>query len=158
MGDEQIGEPVRGLQIVQQVEDLRLDRDVERRHRLVADDQFGVDGERPCDADALPLAAGEFMRVTLHGVRVERDLLHQRPNLVGSPFASFDDILAQLFFALIYIELDNFKLTQINRRTMFVKLEIESSQKTASNQTFVPIRLKQVLRLAVEGRRRAGGM
>ena len=50
---------------------------------------------------------------------------------------TLDDILAQLLFALINIEFDNFKLALINRRTTFVNLEIESSQKTASDQTFV---------------------
>ena len=34
--DEQIGEAVLALQVDQQVDDLRLDRDVERRDRLVA--------------------------------------------------------------------------------------------------------------------------
>jgi hypothetical protein len=29
------------LQVVEQVDDLRLDRDVERRDRLVAEDSFG---------------------------------------------------------------------------------------------------------------------
>ena len=37
------------LKIFEQVDDLRLDRDVERRHRLVADDQLGLQGERARD-------------------------------------------------------------------------------------------------------------
>ena len=49
----------------QQVQDLRLDRDVERRDRLVADDQARLDGERARDADALALPAGELVRVAL---------------------------------------------------------------------------------------------
>ncbi len=63
VGDEQIGEAEALLQILQQVDDLRLDRDVERRHRLVADDQVGIDGERAGDADALALPAGELVRI-----------------------------------------------------------------------------------------------
>ena len=38
--DEQVGEPELVLQVHQQVDDLRLDRHVERRDRLVADDQL----------------------------------------------------------------------------------------------------------------------
>jgi len=38
-----------------------LHRDVERSHRLVADDEFGLDGQRPGDADARPLSTGELM-------------------------------------------------------------------------------------------------
>jgi len=40
-----------------QVDDLRLDGDVESRDRLVADDQFGFRRECPCDADTLALTA-----------------------------------------------------------------------------------------------------
>jgi hypothetical protein len=53
MGNEQIGESEALLQILQQVDDLRLDRHVERRHRLVADDQVGIDPQRTGDAAAL---------------------------------------------------------------------------------------------------------
>jgi hypothetical protein len=53
------------LQVLQQVDDLRLDRHVERRHRLVADDQLRAPGQRPGDADALALAAGELVRIAL---------------------------------------------------------------------------------------------
>ena len=44
---------------LQQVDDLGLDRDVERGDGLVGDDQLGLQRERAGDADALPLAAGE---------------------------------------------------------------------------------------------------
>ena len=40
VGDEQVGEAELLLQVFEQVDDLRLDRDVERRDRLVADDQL----------------------------------------------------------------------------------------------------------------------
>ena len=56
------------LQVLQQVDDLRLDRDVERRHRLVADDQVGFRSQRAGDADALALAAGELVRPAICGI------------------------------------------------------------------------------------------
>ena len=40
VGDEDVRQLELALQVLQQVEDLRLDRDVERRHGLVADDQL----------------------------------------------------------------------------------------------------------------------
>ena len=40
--DEEVGEAQAPLQVLQQVDDLRLDRDVERRHRLVADDELAA--------------------------------------------------------------------------------------------------------------------
>ena len=42
MGDEQVGQAELALQILQQVDDLRLHRDVERGDRLVADDEAAV--------------------------------------------------------------------------------------------------------------------
>ena len=75
--DEQVGEAEPALQVHQQVEDLRPHGDVERRDRLVADDQRRVGGERPCDRDALPLSARELERAPLAEVRLEPDELEQ---------------------------------------------------------------------------------
>ena len=61
--DEQVREVELVLQRLEQVDDLRLDRDVERGDRLVRDDEVRVDGERAGDADPLALAAGELVRV-----------------------------------------------------------------------------------------------
>ena len=63
VGDEQVGEAELALQVLQQVDDLRLDRDVEGGDRLVAHDQVGIDRERPGDADPLALAARELVRI-----------------------------------------------------------------------------------------------
>src|SRR5437899_1528154 len=56
-------DPVARRKLLQQVDDLSLDRDVEGRHRFVGDDQLGAHGEGAGDADALTLAPGELMRV-----------------------------------------------------------------------------------------------
>ena len=62
MGGEQhrdaalLGEPL------QQLEDLRLDGDVERGGRLVGDDEVGLRHQRHGDHQALALAAGELVR------------------------------------------------------------------------------------------------
>ena len=56
-------------QPLEQADDLGLDADVERRHRLVEHEQVGADGERPGDADALALPAGELVRVAAGGRR-----------------------------------------------------------------------------------------
>ena len=55
--------------LVEQLEHLRLHRHVERRHRLVGDQQLGLHGERAGDADALALAAGELVRIAVERVR-----------------------------------------------------------------------------------------
>src|SRR5262249_37683108 len=63
VGDDEVGELAISLQPGQQVEYLGLDRDVERRHRLVGHDEVGAQDQRSGDADALALAAGELVRV-----------------------------------------------------------------------------------------------
>jgi hypothetical protein len=60
---------------LEQIDDLRLHGNIQRAHRLVADDQFRLDRQRARDADALALAAGKFMRITLRVNRVEADAL-----------------------------------------------------------------------------------
>ena len=71
MGNEQVRQPEVALQVLHQVDDLRLDADVERADGLVADDEFRVHGQGAGDADALALAAGELVRVAVRRVRVE---------------------------------------------------------------------------------------
>ena len=81
VGDEEIGEAELLLQIEQHVQYLRLDRNVERRDRLVGDDELGVHRERPRDADALALPAGEFMRISsvVFGAQSDPRQQFQRP-------------------------------------------------------------------------------
>jgi hypothetical protein len=62
MRDEQVGEAELALQILEQVDDLGADRNIERRDRLVGNDELGRDGERAGDADALPLPTREGVR------------------------------------------------------------------------------------------------
>jgi hypothetical protein len=59
-------------------DDLGLDRDVERRDRLVAHDERWLDGQRPGDAHALPLPAGHLVRVA---VGVLREQAHAREQI-----------------------------------------------------------------------------
>jgi hypothetical protein len=77
VGDEQIGDVEVVLEVHEQVDDLRQDRDVQGRYRLVADDQLGSERQRPGYADALPLASGERGREPVVVLGVEPDNLHQ---------------------------------------------------------------------------------
>ena len=63
--------------VLEQVDDLRLDRHVERGHRLVGHQQLRLQGQRAGDADALALAAGELVRVAVVVLGVEPDDLQQ---------------------------------------------------------------------------------
>jgi hypothetical protein len=61
----------------QQIQDLRLDRNIERRYRLICDQQFRLQRERPRDRDALALSNGKLVRIFSHKARCEADPLHQ---------------------------------------------------------------------------------
>ena len=95
MGDEEVGEAEALLQLLQQVHHLRLDRDIERRDRLVADDELGVERERPGDADALALTAGELVRVAVGEGGVEAHRIQQRLDTVPQSRARRLPVLAQ---------------------------------------------------------------
>ena len=57
--------PISACSSLQQLQDLRLHRDIERGRRLVGDQQVGIVGERHGDHHALALAAGKLMRKIL---------------------------------------------------------------------------------------------
>ena len=69
VGDEDQRQAVARLHVLEQVEDLRLHRHVERGDRLVADDQLRLGRDRAGDRDALALAAGELVRAPVAGLR-----------------------------------------------------------------------------------------
>src|SRR6266496_1268350 len=82
VGHEQIRQAEAGLELLEQVDDLRLNRDVQGRDRLVADDEGRLHGERARDAHPLALAPRELVRIALrHGgqeARVTEKLLDAR--------------------------------------------------------------------------------
>ena len=82
VGDEQVGQPHLLLQVLKHVDDLRLDRNIQRRDRLVTDDELGVHSQGAGDADALALTAGELVRVAVGVLTVQADALEQGDDLV----------------------------------------------------------------------------
>ncbi|CFM38011.1 Uncharacterised protein [Bordetella pertussis] len=77
MADEKHGQAQLFLQILEQIQNLRLDRHVQRRGRFVADQEARPGGQRARDADALALAAGEFVRIALRGGCAQADHVEQ---------------------------------------------------------------------------------
>jgi len=63
VGDDDHGGVELLLQVADQVEDLRLDGDVESRCRLIGDEQGGITGQCHRDHRALAHPAGELVRV-----------------------------------------------------------------------------------------------
>ncbi len=77
MGDEDIGEIELRLEILQQVKDLRLNRYIKGRNRLVCDNQLRSESKRSGNTNSLPLAAAKGIRIALHVVYVQPDNVHQ---------------------------------------------------------------------------------
>ena len=75
--DEQIAHAERLLEVLQQVEHHRLHRDVERRGRLVEDDEIGLERDRARDADARLLPAGKLVRKAVEQFDRQADLPRQ---------------------------------------------------------------------------------
>ena len=80
VGDQHHRGAVVAAKALQQGDDLRLDRHVERSGRLVGDDELRVRRERQGDHDALAHAAGELVRVMVEAPlgRRNSDLDEQR--------------------------------------------------------------------------------
>ena len=85
VGDEQVGQAVLFLQVLQEVQNLGLHGHVEGGDRLVEDDQLRVQGQGPCDADALPLAAAEGVGIAVQVLRPQSHHAQQ----IGYPFLQF---------------------------------------------------------------------
>ena len=86
--DHDVGELVPALQLLQEIQDLGLDRHVQGRHRLVGHDQPGLERQRPGQPDALALAAGEFVRVELGRLGAQPDLAQQRTSTCSTRSAA----------------------------------------------------------------------
>ncbi len=78
MTDEEERKAELALQVLQQVDDLRLDGNVERGDRLVAHDEVGLGGERARNGDALALSAGEFVRPARLGLARQPHFFQQQ--------------------------------------------------------------------------------
>ena len=75
--DEEVGELELLLELLEQVDHLRLDRDVERRDRLVGDDEVWVDRERARQTDPLALTPGKLVWVAICRVGGQADRLQE---------------------------------------------------------------------------------
>ena len=85
MRDEDVREVELLLERAQQVEDLCLNRNIQRGDRLVADDQLRVQRESAGDADALPLAARELVRIAARVLGAQADDLQELRGRAVSP-------------------------------------------------------------------------
>ena len=77
VGNEQISKAHLILQFIKHIDDLCLDRNVQSGNRLVTDNELGIHGHGPGNADALTLTAGELMGIPVGMLGVQAHLAHQ---------------------------------------------------------------------------------
>ena len=77
VADEQVGEAHLPLQRCEQLKDLSLDEDIQRRHGFVEDHQVGAQRQCACDGDPLTLATGQLVRITVGDGRRQGHLVQQ---------------------------------------------------------------------------------
>ena len=82
MADKKVGQFQFFAQFHKEVQHLSLNRDIQCGNCLIAYNEFGLNGQRPRNTDALPLAAGELVRISSFEARVEphpqQDVIHIR--------------------------------------------------------------------------------
>ncbi len=83
VGDENERDPELAREILHELENLRLDRHIERGGRLVGNDKFGIARKGDRDDDALTHASRELVRVLLEALRGIRNA-HEREQLYGT--------------------------------------------------------------------------
>ena len=71
------------LQFFEQVDDLRLNGNVERGDRLVADDELRIHRQRARNANPLPLSAREFVRITVEIKVLQAAFAHDVDDVVA---------------------------------------------------------------------------
>jgi hypothetical protein len=102
MGDEKVCQVHLFLQLLQEIDDLRLNRNIQRGDRLVADNKFGGHGQSAGNTDALALPAAKLVRITVVMIFAEAHLPEQfdHPVALGSApgefvnFQAFSDDIA----------------------------------------------------------------
>ena len=82
--NKQIGQVSLSLKPLDQVDDLRLNRNIKRRYRFVGDYEIGLRGEGARDTNTLLLSSRELMRVAFDVPGTEADGLHDVADTIFS--------------------------------------------------------------------------
>ena len=93
VSDKEISQIVLFLQILKQVDNLRLNGNVQSRNSLVADDKLRIRGKRTRNTDSLALSAGELVREAVNEIGRQSAHLHDFQNTILHSRTVFAEIL-----------------------------------------------------------------
>src|SRR2546425_7025398 len=74
VGDQEVRQPLLPLDVSQQVQDLRLDRDIQGARRFIEQEKFRFGCEGSSNRNPLSLASGELMRKSIEVVGPQSDV------------------------------------------------------------------------------------
>ncbi len=128
--DEDDRGPVRLPESLQELDDLSLERHVERRGRLVGDEQRGLEHERGRDHDPLPHPAGELVRVVAQAILDvgDADLLEQLHRPPPQRFAARPSSTLVRFLDVDHLRPDGERRVQARQRILEDHHELRPSQ------------------------------
>ena len=84
MGNEHICEVPFFLQILQQIQNLGLDGNIQRRHRLITDNKSGIHCQGARNTHTLAAAAVQFVRIGPAHTAVNANQFHKFGSLSGN--------------------------------------------------------------------------
>ncbi|MNV37766.1 hypothetical protein D3C71_1292970 [compost metagenome] len=84
VGDEDERQPHFPLQFLQQIDNLRLNRDVQRGNRFITNNQLRFQNQRTSNTDTLTLTARKFVRIAVNQVWQQADFHHHRFDAIAN--------------------------------------------------------------------------
>ena len=81
VGDKEIGQIALLFHVDEQVDDPRLNRNVQRRNRFVADNEFRLQRQRTGNADDLPHTAVQLVRIVVEQIARDAHAVAQRKHI-----------------------------------------------------------------------------
>ena len=98
MADEQVGQPIAGLQVPEQIDQLHLHRSIQCTGWLIQQNHLGLEDQRTRHRNTLTLPPGEFVRKTVPGISGQANLFeHSLHTLISTRFVSFQIMRAKPF-------------------------------------------------------------
>ena len=88
VSNEKISETQLFLQILHEIDDLSLNRYIQRGDRLITDDELRFDRECARNTDSLPLTTGKFVGITDYGLPAQAAEIQEVVNPLHSHFQS----------------------------------------------------------------------
>src|SRR6185369_992276 len=87
MRNEKVSQTKFPLQILKQIDNLCLNRNIKGRYWFVSDNELGIQRERPGNADALPLSARELVAITVAIIGIQAHLSQQLSHSIAALFS-----------------------------------------------------------------------